>query len=389
MNEIINTTREKIHIYISLFLFILINSLFCYKYPSRISEPVGVLSVITYVCFVVAIYYMHSKEKLSAIAKYATLSMIVFTVLSLYILNVIPQESVKVDRWEIITLFWENVSNGIYPYAVQTPAGNYPGCMPVYFAIAYPFFLIGEIAVVTLATLWISFLYFKEQLTKNDFSTVMLLMFVTPVIYWETYSRSTILMNTLLFFLIFLQLKEIPGCKRRCFYLYAILAGLIISTRNNFLIPIIIWSIYAYTNRLIGFTNLVKWLGVMFATFASTFLPFIIAYPSQFMEYNPFITQGTALLPFSWICCIVSIVLLFSIKCKRFGDVVFLAGITFFLLATGHFIYFTMRYGNDAVLNGKVDISYYIFCIPFFIYNILNISKAGYKKHNDIKLNSF
>ena len=375
MNE---TKRNKIYIYTSLFLFILINSLFCYKYPSRISNTIGILSVIIYTCATLAIYYLHGKEKLSIISKFATLFMIIFTLASLYILNIIPQESIKVDRWEIITLFWENVSNNIYPYAAQTPAGNYPGCMPVYFAITYPFLLMGEIALVTLSTLWITFLYLKKRLTNNDFSAVILFVFTSLIIYWETYTRSTILMNTLLFFLIFIQLKKRPNNIRH-FYLYAILAGAIISTRNNFIIPIIIWGIYVYTNNLIGFTKLLKWFGIMFITFISTFLPFIFKYPQQFWEYNPFITQGTALLPFSWICCIVTFILLSSIKCKKFDDVMFLSGITFFLLATGHFIHFTMKYGNDAILTGKVDISYYIFCIPFFIYSMLNTSKKTAK----------
>lgn len=363
---------EKTKIYISLFLYTVINSIFCYKYPSRISNSFGILFVFLYLLVTFAIYRLYKKEKLSIFAKYIGYFMLLFTLGSLYILHVIPQESLMVDRWEIITLFWENIENGIYPYGVKTPAGNYPGGMPMYFVMTYPFLKIGEIALGTITALWLGFVYCRKRLSKNDLAAVTLLIFTSLTIYWETYARSTIFLNTVLFFFYFLQLKKLPSYKNHIFYLYAILGGMIISTRNNFAIPIIILGIYMLINKQIEISRFIKWGILFFISFALTFVPFILKYPQQFFEHNPFITQGSVLLPFSWILCIVAVVCLVSVRCKNFNDVVFLSGVAFFIFVTGHLVYFSMRFGIEAVINGKVDISYYIFCLPFLLYNILN-----------------
>jgi len=104
-----------------------------------------------------------------------------------------------VDRWSVITSFLEALSKGNYPYLAQSHLGNFPGLIPVYFIIAWPFYRIGEPGYLSLAGL-VLFVLFNEKYAqnKNDKLWLTLLLASSPFYLWEVATRSNILINAVL-----------------------------------------------------------------------------------------------------------------------------------------------------------------------------------------------
>lgn len=125
---------SKLQNYLSLFMFITINILFYFKYLSKISIACGAITSVLYILFIIFLF----KYKPTFGRKLVNVGIITFIIATSSLLFFIPKEIFTADRWIIIDLFWDSVSNGLYPYAEKTSIGNYPGAMPFYFLLCYP-----------------------------------------------------------------------------------------------------------------------------------------------------------------------------------------------------------------------------------------------------------
>lgn len=365
-------SRTKIQRFIAGCLFITINVLFYFKYLYRVSLATSLLGVGVYLVFMYFLYFLYRRKKLLFPTWMWIGLMGLFTIGSGVILHLISKESLNVDRWEMIQLFWDTASNGIYPYGVHSPGGNYPGPMPFYFILAYPFYKIGEIGWMTIIGLWITFAYIYKKLDLNNLAFVMLLLLSSLAMYWEIFARSTIYINSLLFAIYFFHLKDLPRRTGLDFYGWAVLGGILFSTRNVFALPLIIWGIYVCLNKEMTIMRLFKWGACFVITFIATFLPFYWMDPHTFMKLNPFITQGDVLMPFSYIIGFLALAFVFPLLCKKYSDIWFYSGLLLFMTITGHVIYALSDSGIDAYLTSGADISYYIFCYPFLLKTIVN-----------------
>lgn len=352
-------------------LFTLINILFCFKYACRISGIVGGITVLSYVVFLAILSILYKKGKIHFPFKVWIVLLSGFTLVSVSIFQWIPTESLHVDRWEMIQLFWDSALQGQYPYGTPSPTGNYPGPMPTYFLLAFPFYMLNEVGWMTLIAIWLS-LYYWRKLEAKRLSLLMLLLLSSLSIYWEIFARSTIYINSLLFFLYFIELKKLPQCSNARFFGLAILGGILLSTRNVFVLPLIIWVGYVIRKQEIPLVKLFSWGGCFLLSFMVTFLPFYLMDPEIALQRNPFITQGSVLLPFQYVLLFVGWAVVNSFFCKRYTDVCMQSGVLLFLTITGHVIYALSESGIDAYLTAGADISYYIFCFPFLLESIVN-----------------
>lgn len=362
----------KVQRFLAASLFVAINILFYFKYLYRVSFAVAIMSVVGYLVFLGALSCLYKKKKLVFPVWFWTFLLILLTVGSGIVLHLIPKESLNVDRWEMIQIFWDATSNGIYPYGVHGATGNYPGPMPFYFVLAYPFYRIGEIGWMTVVGIWITFFYFKKRLDSNNLGLSMLLVLSSLPLYWEIVARSTVFINSVLFALYFFSLRRLPDCTKWGFYGWALLGGVLFSTRNVFVLPLIIWGMYVYFKKRLGFIRLMKWGGCFILAFILTFVPFYCMDSHTFMRLNPFVIQGNVLLPFFWVACFVGVAFVIPFFCKRYSDVNFYSGILLFITITGHVICAFCDNGIDAYLRAGADISYYLFCFPFLLKSIVN-----------------
>jgi len=362
-------TYSQTQKYVSAILYLTINALFYFKYLYRISLTASIVSVILYLAFSYFLLQRYYKNKPLQSDSLSFILIIGYTVLCGIVLYFIPKEGLNVDRWEMIQVFWDAVANNQYPYAAQGSNGNYPGPMPFYFILAYPFYWIGEIGFMALTgvLLWLYYTYTRE---RKSFAVMVLLLFSSLAIYWEIFARSTIFFNTCLFAFFIFSLKDLKKKSTTFFYLSAVIGGLLISTRNVFVIVLILWGIYILLREKIEFSRLFKWGVCFILAFAATFIPFICMDPQAFLEMNPFIIQSSVLMPFGFVLFFIVLAFILSFRCRKFSDVIFYSGLILFLTITGHVVYALYESGIDAYLNAGADISYYIFCFPFLLKTI-------------------
>lgn len=360
-------TNTKIQQFVAAFLFITINVLFYFKYIYRVSFVMGLMAVVGYLLFLYALSFLYRRRKLAFPVWIWGGVLVLLTVGSGIVLHSIPKESLNVDRWEMIQLFWNAFSDGVYPYGVHSDTGNYPGPMPVYFLLAYPFYKMGEIGWMTVISVWLVFFYFRKRLDRNGFGLCMLLVLSSLSVYWEIFARSTVFINSLLFALYFFGLKDLPDKSGWKFYGWALLGGILFSMRNVFVLPLIIWGLYVCIRKKMDFVRFIKWGFCFVVAFALTFLPLYGMDPDTFMRFNPFVTQGDVLLPFAYVVGFIGLAFVFSSFCRNYSDVVFYSGLLLFLTVTGHVAYALYNNGIDAYLTAGADISYYLFCFPFLL----------------------
>ena len=367
----------------------IINAMFCFKYLYRIMPAVGYASVPLYALFIYVIYQLYIKHRLLLSLKTIFAGGVVYILLFSIILFFIPKETLNVDRWEMIELFWNSTREGHYPYGIASPGGNYPGPMPFYFILCYPFYMIGEIGLVTIGGIVIWFIHTYRRYDRNNLSFIVLLVASSLAICWEILVRSTIFFNTAIFALFFFWLHKISIMKQWQFYLSAIVGGVLFSTRNVYAIPLVIWGIYALYTKEVTFIRMVIWVQIFIVAFIITFLPFVLMDPAQFLVMNPFIIQGSFLLPFSWILGFIFLSCIFGLLCKNFNDVIFYTGLSFFLTITAHLIYGISNNGLSSLMNDGADISYYIFSFPFLLSSIIGLPVDEKEDKGKIKAHAF
>ena len=100
-------------------MFITINILFYFKYLSKISIACGAITSVLYILFIIFLF----KYKPTFGRKLVNVGIITFIIATSSLLFFIPKEIFTADRWIIIDLFWDSVSNGLYPYAEKTSIG--------------------------------------------------------------------------------------------------------------------------------------------------------------------------------------------------------------------------------------------------------------------------
>lgn len=353
-----------------LYIFLFVNFIFLIKYLDRVTDYSVLIS-----CVVVVGYFLiwHFRNFLSNIRlNYRLLNYVLlagFLFMSCYALTKVDIHKLNVDRWSIITAFWDNYNKGEYVYYAKSFVGSHPGPMPFYFVLAYPFLLLGELGYFSLMGIVTLFIFMKSQKIAEQRLTVILLMVMSSCWYlWEVFTRSNIFINSVLVLAVIvytMQLKKL-GKKK---YLIAILIGLVMSTRNVFVIPFIIQFFYLLRKKSISVQELLMIGSISFTTFCLTFVPFVMGYWNDFVSMNPFIIQSSVLIPFSWSAACIVLFSFFFFLCKNDLDVGFYSGLALFLTILAHLLYQSLQHGlNNALFESYADISYFMLGIPFTLY---------------------
>ncbi len=363
--------------YVCLFILLFVNFVFLIKYLGRVTEYNLPISIA--ICsFYFSLWYFrkaYAKLKINFNAINYVL-LIGFVTVSAFIFTMIDVNNLKVDRWSIITAFWENYFNGEYVYYAKSFAGWYPGPMPFYFVIALPFMLLGELGYFSLMGVVVLFYVFKWEKIKPAAITVFLLFIMLGCFYlWEVFSRSNILVNAALVLAViiyFLKQKNFDSFKTRL--IVAVLIGLVMSTRNVFVIPFIILFLYALKAKIFSFAQAFSIGAIALFIFAITFVPFVIGFWEDFLVMNPFLIQSSVLIPFSWSFSCILISAGFFLLCRRNLDVFFYSGLALFLTIIAHFAYQSIDHGlYGALFDSYADVGYFMLGMPFTLYYLFKV----------------
>ena len=370
------STADKLKKNISLFLFLFINLIFSIKYLSRVTDFAVPISLLISSLYFLLFKFQDKLEIFGKPLKFVTILGFAFLFITSYLIfQKVPVETLNVDRWSVITSFWDNYYAGEYVYYALSHMNNYPGPMPFYYMLALPFYLLEELGYLSIIGL-LSFCLLLKFLKKPlQTQTVYFILIATSPFYlWEIIGRSNIFFNSTLILISMVYFFRTIENKNLVWN--GIIIGLLLSTRNVYAIPYVVLFLYALKNRDISIksTIIIGFISVL--TFSATFLPFVIGHFDDFLKMNPFIIQSSYLMPFefSFACILLSFLSYFVVKNRQ--DVYFYSAVILFITITMHFVWMSMQHGiYNAFFNSKADISYFILCIPFLLFHIVSLQK--------------
>jgi hypothetical protein len=135
------------------FMYLLVNAVFVLKYSIRIVTH-GSLLVVLYLFAVPVVFWLLTRLPSRIFTNRTYIAIVIaFSVFMGIVFFIIPQESLRVDRYEMIKLFWDNTFSGINPYTPREHT-NIPGPFPCYFILALPFYLSLIYYMLSARTSW-------------------------------------------------------------------------------------------------------------------------------------------------------------------------------------------------------------------------------------------
>jgi hypothetical protein len=147
----------------------------------------------------------------------------------------IPVESLRVDRWELMSNFLHRLFDGEYPYLASSRFNIPPPVpFPWLYLLSIPAWLMGEIGLFPFASLAI--LVWATP-SRHRYMLVWALVTSLPV-WYEVAVRSNIVANAALVGA-FLQTRVDET--RRKLVVSAIMGGVILCTRASFVSPVMLW----------------------------------------------------------------------------------------------------------------------------------------------------
>jgi hypothetical protein len=367
INNLVN--KEKC----SFLTFLFVNFIFGIKYLSRISTDY--LFITLAIISIYTIIWRYKKGVTAFLKKWHIsiyLVLIGYFILSIIIFYLVPKETLNVDRWSVISSFWENYFNDQYVYYAKSFDNNYPGPMPFYFILALPFYLIGELGLFSFFGMLLFGLLIKKFNPIINYPSICFLFLASSFFYlWEITSRSNLFVNGILIMFSIIYFFRNYKTSKRPNLTFGIIIGLLLSTRNVYVIPYIITFVFALKFNIIDFKNVIKLGIIALITFCLTFVPFVWNHFEEFKIMNPFLIQSSALMPFKYTLIFIISAIGFGFFCKKEADIYFYSSLTLFLTILFYLGLVTFEHGlHKAIFESKADISYFILGIPFSIYHL-------------------
>lgn len=365
--------------FVSFIIIFFISFIFSYKYCLKFSENLGLipyLHISLQILIVISIYKINSLNRLlhknfSLIIIFSAIIIIIFTIAVHFFIDV---NSLNVDRWSIISKFWEAVFASEYPYFAQSNMGNYPGPMPVYFIIALPFYLLGELSLLSvLAYIFVVLMVYKRKKINSNAISLLFLIMSSAFMYWEISVRSNIFTYSFLILLALYYFESIDKNRYdKHFFISGIATGLVLSTRSVFFLVYVLYFISLTIKKEISIKSIILYLIISMTAFFSTLLPFLFFYEASFWQLNPFIIQSTLLPSGNYLYIFVLLSIILSLFAKNTADRTFYSGLLLFVISSIYFVYHIVTDGFYSLIHSSaIDISYFLFCLPFIVYYIV------------------
>lgn len=150
--------------------------------------------------------------------------------------HLVPVETLRVDRWELMSNFLYRLFRGDYPYLASSHLNVAPPApFPWLYLVGIPAWAVGEIGWFPLASLVV--LVFAAP--KNTRPFLVFALATSLPVWYEIVVRSNIVANAALagaFLLTF------PKRDTRSLVISGILGGIVLCTRASFTAPILVWA---------------------------------------------------------------------------------------------------------------------------------------------------
>ncbi|OAV46188.1 hypothetical protein [Lewinella sp. 4G2] len=358
-------------------LLIAINFLFVWKYGQRVTRFAPVLALAVaggQALMFTSTIYDKLLRRISPTVLWSMLA-IGWVAAAAFVHYRVDLEGLNVDRWSVISSFLEALEAGGYPYLAESHRGNPPGPMPVYHFLAYPFYKVGWLVLLAIigpiaGTHWLT----KSVDHDRRINALLLLVGSSAWLYWEILVRSNVITFTILVLLGLAAWAYAIKAKANWpkLGLLAVATGLLLATRSVFgLAYLLIFGSLLLQRLYVG--RVVVSAIISLVTFALIFLPFYLAWPEEFMVINPFIVQGGFLVPHSFVAGFFLLATgLLAYPPARARPFIW-SGYLLFLIVGVYFAFHVWQSGFDLAFHGsKVDLSYFLFSVPFLICGLFN-----------------
>ena len=351
----------------------LISILFLYKYGSRAHPLVGLATSFVYLGF---IYVLRNLDSVNVKWKSIENPLFYFIGVLAIVIGIgawfyIPIEGLNIDRWSVIDSFLTAFYDGIHPYFARSHEGNLPGPMPFYFFLNLPFYLTKTFFIPSVIGI-ILFLYYLKKQDSSSRWQILFYTLMAPFLYYEIVGRSNIFINAFLFFLVLDFIKQsIQQEQIRNQWIGFALFGLMMSTRGVFIIPALIFMMYYWrkSKKPILFFGQLAFSVIVFA---STFMPLVYYFPEHMSVLTPIEIQSGGLMPKSIVGIFIIWALAVGLFMKRAKNMMFSIGSMLFLLILTYAIRLIVLHGFEMAFHGSImDLTYFIFCVPFLVVSIL------------------
>jgi hypothetical protein len=360
--------------------YLFANGLFVYKYGYRIT-PHGFGLIAAYGAFAAAVLLILVKmpDKFFSNRTLWILAALVCAGAAIA-LQLRSQTGLRVDRHEMVRLFWDNAFSGQNPYLPENPQSNVPGPFPFYFILALPFKGIGEMGYFSLSGVIVFMLLVRSAPADDRRKTAaMVLCAVSPAVWYEIVARSTVFLNAVLILAWMILAENTRGrASRITAFVWGFSLGCLLCTRS-----IAFFMLVPFLRRLrtlpavAGFAR--EWISGTFLGFF-LFLAPLLLFDSFRHGVNPFSIQAS-IMP-AWLAAPVFIAFVAaSFRTSSFENVLFLESVFLFLLLAVYILDKTVRFGwNAVVFRHHADISYLLFVLPAALYTGLLTGSLGARR---------
>ena len=358
-------------------VFLCVNILFVCKYIPRAGYNPFVSSILYGITVIgVIMLYKHLitprlNERKACYISITILTGIV-TCIALAILLIDPL-TIRVDRWSATSYFLDALFQGIYPYSVHTHVcdTNYPSPFPFWHYLNIPFWLLGDVGWIQVFSLLLFiFAIWYYYRSWHIILNVLLLFCLSPAYWWEIATRSDGVSNILFMLscIMFIQRKPIEMSHQ--WWLLAIIAGCIASTRLSSVIPLALYLFRPWFD--VDWKRKTGFICIALAIVLFFFAPYILWDTTNwvFFERNPFITQSRQ--GNSWILlCMVIVAICIAYKKQTFyyyvsTTSVFMFAFMFFSQLAG----LVLSEAPFSFIDDRCDISYFTLSLPFAILSL-------------------
>ncbi len=352
---------------ITLVIYGFINTLFVYKYGHRFLPQPWIWVLIYTLMMILVIVILYEDFKLTL--PYPVLNMIfilsgiaITILLSALVLRFDPQH-IRVGRFPALYEWIDRILHGDFPYISATR----PSGFPFLFALALPFFLLGDIGFLQIFTFvaFMIIIYFRRNTNGIDRLRVLTMLITAPIFLYEIVVRSDLFSN-MVFIVLFLFACEmfIKRVRLAPLLLLGLLGGLLLSTRGIVLLIYVVYFGYSFKNQLRR--GLVFASGVL-AGFAASVLPFAFWNYRYFVDHGPFSIQSSYLPP-SIVLGMIIVCVYLAFRLNSLHGVYRSISYMLFGVVFVAFILSVVNKGWHSAVHGDgFDISYFCFTLPYLL----------------------
>lgn len=356
----------------------MINVMFTAKYMGRYFGMSAVITgcIIIFI-FPVAMLYVNKILNFKTLNNRRSISEIITygAIITVFIASVImftgyPQGQLQIDRFEMINLFWDNVSSNNCPYCPRSIGTNIPGPFPFYFYFAWPFYNVNEIGFIPLTAVvgFIMMLHFCNKGSIGQVNLLTIVLISSPGILYEIAARSTIFFNSLLILIGCIVFSKVAAGNLLRVGLCGVILGLIMSTRSIAVLIILMYVVFTFRTQAISWKYIVLII-ISVVTFCLTFIPVLILCKENFAVYNPFAVQSL-LIPTGIVSLTAIVAVIASLFIRKTSTFYFFTGFMCIVLFVEHLLSVKDVGIINAIKNSNADITYALFSFPFLFWGI-------------------